>query len=151
MATEGMGINRGLGTAGAAEAYAFGGNLELCALHFSNAVAKLCQEMELDSGVARTVRDHLQFYNATVTSDINKALGTKNRAKACRILSEARPNLQKLTHWLAMFENLDDKVAKSARYCRSTGESLGFIIDMTVRSEPQAATPVVLNEGLTDL
>lgn len=151
MVTEGVGINRGVGTAGAGEGYAFGGNLELCTLHFSNAVAKLCQEMVLDSGVARTVRDHLQFYNATVTTDVNKALGTRNRLKACKILSEARTNLQKLIHWLAMFENMDEKVAKSARYCRSTGESLLFIIDAALRSEPPAVTPAVLNEGLTDL
>ena len=151
MVLEGMGINRGLGTAGAAEACAFGGNLELCALHFSNTVAKLCQEMELDSGVARTVRDHLQFYNATVTTDLKKALGARNRAKSCKILSEARTNVQKLIHWLAMFENMDEKVAKSARYCRSTGESLLFIIDAALRSEPPAVTPAALNEGLTDL
>jgi hypothetical protein len=151
MATEGMGINRGLGTAGAAEAYAFGGNLELCALHFSNAVAKLCQEMELDSGVARTVRDHLQFYNATVTTDIGKSISSRNRAKGCKILGEARVHVQKLVHWLAMFENMDEKVAKSARYCRSTGESLLFIIDATLQSDPRAAPPAALNQGLSEL
>ena len=150
MTIEGMGAKR-VPDAASVECPVFGGNLELCATHFTNAVARLCRDMELDSGVARTVRDHLQYYNATVATDISKSLEEKKPGKSAKALAEARAHIHKLIHWLSMFENLDEKVAKSARYCRITGESLLTILDADAKEGPVRGSTSGLNRGLSNL